>query len=123
MGDGDLGLMEKFADPSISVYYPAFPRVIEGAAVYRKILEGFRSSFPDAAVQVEEEIAENDKAVIRWTFSGTHKGQFLGYPATDRNVRWTGITIFRIAGGKVAQERGEEDYLGFLRQSGIIAQP
>ncbi len=85
-------------------------------------MEGFRLAFPDSDLQIEEEIAEADKVVIRWIFSGTHQGSLLGIPATGKKVRWTGITIYRIVDGKVLEERGEEDFLGFFRQIGLVPQ-
>jgi steroid delta-isomerase-like uncharacterized protein len=81
------------------------------------------SAFLDAAVRVEEEIAEGEKVVVRWTFSGTHKGSLLGIPATGKSVTWTGITIFRIVDGRVVEERGKEDFVGFLRQIDLVPQP
>jgi predicted ester cyclase len=89
--------------------------------MFKKVIEGFRASFSDLRCQIDEEIAENDKVAIRWSFSAKHKGNFLGYTATNKNVKWTGITIYRISNGKVVEERGEEDYLGFLRQIGAIS--
>jgi predicted ester cyclase len=60
--------------------------------------------------------------VIRWSFSGTHQGGLLDIPATGKKVRWTGITIYRIVDGKVLEEKGEEDFLGFFRQIGLVPQ-
>jgi len=54
--------------------------------------------------------------VIRWNFSGTHQGSLLGIPATGRKVQWTGIMIYHLVDGKIMAERGEEDFLGLLRQ-------
>lgn len=85
-------------------------------------MESFRLAFPDSDLQIEEEIAENDKVVIRWSFSGTHQGILLGIPATGKKVKWTGITIYQIVDGKVMEERGEEDFLGFFRQIGLVPQ-
>ena len=90
--------------------------------MFRQVMEGFRSAFPDSDLCIEEEIAEDDKVVIRWNFSGTHQGNLLGIPATGKKVSWTGITIYRIVDGKVEEERGEEDFLGFFRQIGLVLQ-
>lgn len=119
-GKGDLALIDELGAPSISVRYPVMPQVISGAQMFRKVMEGFRAAFPDADLQIEDEIAEDDKVVIRWSFSGTHQGSLLGIPATDKKVSWTGITMYRIADGKIAEERGEEDFLGFFRQIGLF---
>jgi len=121
-GKGDLDIIYELAAPSLSVQYPAMPQVIRGSKAFRKVMENFRSAFPDSDLHIEEEIAEDDKVVIRWIFSGTHQGGLLGIPATGKKVKWTGITIYQIVDGKVMEEKGEEDFLGFLRQIGVVPQ-
>ena len=121
-GKGNLDIIDELAAPSLSVQYPAMPQIIRGSKTFRKVMENFRSAFPDSDLQIEEEIAEDDKVVIRWIFSGTHQGGLLGIPATGKKVKWTGITIYQIVDGKVIEERGEEDFLGFFRQIGLVPQ-
>ena len=121
-GKGNLDIIDELAAPSLSVQYPAMPQVIRGSKTFRQVMESFRSAFPDSDLQIEEEIAEDDKVVIRWSFSGTHQGSLLGIPATGKKVKWTGITIYQIVDGKVIEERGEEDFLGFFRQIGLVPQ-
>jgi len=121
-GKGNLDIIDELAAPSLSVQYPIMPQVVQGNKTFRKVMEKFRSAFPDSDLQIEEEIAEDDKVVIRWSFSGTHQGGLLDIPATGKKVRWTGITIYRIVDGKVLEEKGEEDFLGFFRQIGLVPQ-
>jgi steroid delta-isomerase-like uncharacterized protein len=121
-GKGNLDIIDELAAPSLSVQYPVIPQVIRGTRMFRQVMEGFRSAFPDSDLGIEEEIAEDDKVVMRWTFSGTHQGNLLGIPATGKKVSWTGITIYRIVDGKIVEERGEEDFLGFFRQIGLAPQ-
>jgi predicted ester cyclase len=78
------------------------------------------SGLPDADVSVEEEIAEGDKVVIRWTLRCTHMSELMGIPPTGKQVTWTGITIYRLADGKIVEEKGEEDSLGLMRQLGAV---
>jgi predicted ester cyclase len=83
----------------------------------------FLSGFPDLHITVEDEIAEGDKAVLRMTVRGTHQGDFLGISPTGRHVRWTGISVTRVEGGKIAEQWGEQDLLGLLQQLGVVAAP
>ena len=122
-GDGNLDVVDELAAPSLVVRYPTIPQVIQGSREFRHVLAGFRSAFPDSALRVEEEIAEGEKVMLRWTFSGTHKGSFMGIPATGKRVTWTGITIYRIVDGRVEEEQGEEDFVGFFRQVGLVREP
>ena len=122
-GKGELAIIDELASPTISVYYPTFPQVIKGGEAFKQQLTEFRSAFPDGDIRVEEQIAEGEKVVLRWSFSGTHQGQLKGIPATGKKVKWTGISIYRISDGKVSEERGEEDIFGLLRQLGVVPQP
>ena len=115
-GRESLDIIDELAVPDIVMTYPVMPEVVRGRDRFKKVMANFREAFPDSDIIVEDEIAEDNKVVVRWTFSGTHKGSFLGIPPSGRKVRWTGITIFTLSGGKVIEERGEEDFLGFLRQ-------
>jgi steroid delta-isomerase-like uncharacterized protein len=79
-----------------------------------------RAAFPDQRVTIEDMIAEGDKVVTRYTSRGTHKGDFMGIPATGKEVVVTGIVISRIAQGKIAEDWEELDTLGFMVQLGAI---
>ena len=122
-GKGALDIIDELAAPDFRWQYPVSPEAIRGKEKFRQVMEGFRSAFPDSDILIEDEIAEDDRVVIRWTFSGTHKGNILGIPGTNKKVKWTGITIYRIADGKVLDESGEEDLLGFFFQIGLVQRP
>jgi steroid delta-isomerase-like uncharacterized protein len=80
-------------------------------------------AFPDYRVTVEDQIAEGDKVATRWTAQGTHKGKFQGMPATGKNIKTTGLTIFRIANGKLVEGWNNPDLLGMLQQLGAVPAP
>ena len=86
------------------------------AAGERRILAGF----PDACNTLDEIVAEADRVVVRWTMTGTHGGDGLGFPATGRAVRLEGVTISRIADGRIAEHWSFRDDLGLLRQLGLM---
>ncbi|MGA2093892.1 MAG: ester cyclase [Sedimentisphaerales bacterium] len=64
-------------------------------------LKGVWSS--DWHLLVEEMIAEGDRVMVRWTFHGTHLGEYYGLPPTHKQVSYSGINIFRIADGKIVE--------------------
>jgi predicted ester cyclase len=119
---GDLSIIDELASPEITVYFPAMPKVIKGIAALKEYFRRYPSLFGDGDIKVEEEIAEGDKVVLRWSFSFTHLGA-LGIPATGKRLKWTGISIYHIVGGKVVDERGEEDYYGAFRDFGLLPKP
>ena len=76
---------------------------------------------PDLHITVEDQIAEGDKAVIRWTWSFTHTVPFLGAAPTGKHISFTGISIYRVQGGKIVEGWFNNDELGLNRQLGKIA--
>jgi predicted ester cyclase len=63
---------------------------------------------------------EEDKVVTRWTATGTRQGEFMGMPPTGKPVRFSGIYIYRIAGGRIAEIWVSLDALGLMQQLGAI---
>lgn len=84
------------------------------------IANAFRTAFPDISSRVEDVIAAGDKVVVRFSAVGTHLGDFWGIPPTGKVGEITGIHIFRIADGKIAERWGNSDDLGMMRQLGVI---
>jgi predicted ester cyclase len=91
--------------------------------MHRQFGLGTFSAFPDLKRPVEDLVAEGDKVVARWTSVGTHSGDFMGISPTGRQVTTSGITIFRLEGGKIVEEWSESDMLGMLQQVGAFPGP
>ena len=83
----------------------------------------FRLGFPDVVSTIEDLIAEGDKVVARWTSRATHQGEYMGIPPSGKEVMFTGISVYRIEAGKIAESWNEEDELGLMRQIGAIPDP
>jgi predicted ester cyclase len=79
----------------------------------------FLAAFTSIHATTEDIIAEGDKVVVRWTWAGTHKGEFMGIAPTGKQVTLTGINILRIEGGKIVEEWSEMDNLGMMQQLGV----
>lgn len=93
---------------------------IEGAKQFASML---RTAFPDLNTTVEHQIAEGDRVASRWIARGTQKGEFQGVPATGRQMKITGITISRIANGKIVEQWGNPDLFSMMQQLGVIPEP
>lgn len=89
-----------------------------GTDAFAERLRGFLAAFPDLRIEPERLIAEGDQVVSRWIASGTHEGDFFGIAPTGRQVTWTGIQIFRIECGRIAESWGQGDHLGLRQQLG-----
>jgi steroid delta-isomerase-like uncharacterized protein len=86
----------------------------------REWITGYRSAFPDLRVIVEEQVAQGDTVVTRWTTEGTHRGELWGIPPTGRPFVITGITIDRFVEDRIAESKESWDALGMLQQLGIL---
>ena len=82
----------------------------------------FREGFPDVVSTIEDLIAEGDKVVARWRARATHQGEYMGISPTGKEVEFTGISVYRIEAGKIAESWNEEDELGLMRQIGAVAE-
>jgi predicted ester cyclase len=79
-----------------------------------------RSAFPDLTLTADEVVAASDRVAILWTMSGTHQGEFLGAPPTGNSIATSGIDIYRIANGQIAEIWTVGDDLGWLFQLGTF---
>jgi len=86
---------------------------------YKEAVTGLVAPFADVHAAVEDMIAEGDKVVLRWTWGGTHTGEFWGIPPTGAQAMVTGISILHIEGGKIVEEWGEMDNMGLMAQLGV----
>ena len=99
---------------------PGLPTGPEGD---KQLITMYRNAFPDVHFTIDEQIAEGEKVVTRWTGHGTHKGELLGIPATGKSSTVTGIAVDRIANGKIVESWGLFDQFGMMQQLGVIPTP
>lgn len=96
---------------------------LHGPQEVQQFLQVLHTAFPDYAETIEDQVAEGDRVVTRWTGHGTHQGAFMGVAATGRPVTITAIVIDRVASGKVVEEWEVVDLLGLLQQLGALPAP
>ncbi len=97
-----------------------FPGQGPGLHGLKETLTRIRHAFPDLAWSVEEQIAEDNKVLTRFLWTGTHRGEFLGIPATNRVVRVLGMVIDRFEDRKVKSTRMLLDTLSMMQQLGVV---
>jgi steroid delta-isomerase-like uncharacterized protein len=102
---------------------PPLPDMPPGNAGVSQANEVLRAAFPDTMHTIEDQIAEGDKVVTRLRARATFRGEFLGIPPTGTVVEITGITIHRLADGKLVEHWASFDALSFMQQLGAIPAP
>lgn len=90
--------------------------VLHGPADFVGLFNRIRRAFPDIKITLEDTFGADDKVVVRWSAVMTHTGDHLGVPATNKKVRITGITIARIAKGKIVEGWDNWDQLALMQQ-------
>jgi steroid delta-isomerase-like uncharacterized protein len=97
-----------------------FPGQGPGLSGLQDVLRGMRSAFPDLYFGVEEQVAEGDKVVTRFEWTGTHRNEFLGVPGTGWRVKVWGMVIDRLESGRIKETRIIMDIFGLMMQLGAI---
>jgi steroid delta-isomerase-like uncharacterized protein len=118
----DPGVIDEIFSDDVIHHAGTLPDGVGLEAVH-KVLGVLLTGFPDVEHAVDDVIARDDKVVTRWTADGTHEGEFQGIAPTGKHVTWTGINIFRIECGKIAEEWSEVDGLGRIAQMEAEATP
>ena len=121
--DRDLTIIDQLIAEEYVGHDPTQPEPIRGRDGFRQFVGIYLSAFDDASVTIDDQIAEGDQVVTRWTGRGTHTGELMGIAPTGKEVTVSGLTVSRIAGGKVAEEWELMDALGMLVQLGAVPQP
>jgi steroid delta-isomerase-like uncharacterized protein len=116
---GDVERVDAFIHPDHENHDPTAPEVPSGPEGVRRLVELYRSAFPDIHFEHEDVVDLGGKVAHRWTFTGTHRGEIMGIEPTGRAVAVQGIEINRIADGKIAESWAISDALGMLEQLGF----
>jgi predicted ester cyclase len=109
-------LHPEFRGRGISTFAPDKPEVGPGAR--RKLYEMFLQAIPDARGEVLDVVAEGDKVVLLDRFGGTHRGEFLGRPATGNHIEWMAIHFYTMRDGKVLEDAYMRHELAITQQLG-----
>jgi len=120
---GNMVVADQLVASNVVFTSPYTPQPIRDLAGFKQMITMLHASFPDLRIHEEDLIAEGDKVVSRWVARGTQQGEFMGFSSTGKQFAITGISIYRIADGKIVEGWVNDDSLGMMQQLGIIPQP
>jgi C-1 hydroxylase len=112
----DLSILDELISPDF--YDTTFQ--LRGLESYRQFETAFFKGFPDWIETIEDIIAEKDKVWVRFTGTGTHKGEWLGLAPTGKKMTLKAVQIWRIVDGKVVAKDSIGDLLDVFKQLGVI---
>ncbi len=116
---GNLEAIDEILSPDYVAHFLP-PGIPPGRDGFRQFVAMYRTAFPDGHAKVEDQIAEGDKVATRITVTGTHRGPFMGIPATGNEVKITTVVITRFQDGRNVEGWAEQDRLGLMQQLGVV---
>src|SRR5258708_3849623 len=120
---GNLDTVSELITDNCRYHDPVFPSLTSGAENIKNHIQTCRGGFPDLMFTIDDTIAERDEVVIHWTGTGTHRGQFLGMPPTNKTASVTGTSINRIEDSKIAEMWSNWNLMSLMEQLGIAMAP
>ncbi len=115
-----LELFDEIISPSHALHDSTLTGASVGPEAYKRQVTRFVTAFPDLRFTVQDIVGEKEKLAVAWTISGTHKGEYIGIPSTNKKVSVDGITIHHIVNGKIMDSYVSWDALGMMRQLGAV---
>jgi steroid delta-isomerase-like uncharacterized protein len=117
---GNLDVADEIVAPDHAHHDPTLPDIPSGPEGQRQLVSLYRDAFPDAHITVEDQLAEGDVVVTRWTGRGTHQGELMGVPPSGNRVEISGISFNRVSGGRIEETWSNYDALGMMQQIGAV---
>ena len=115
---GDLHAANELLAPGFALHVPL--PCSPGIQGIDEVISACRAAFENLNVTVEDMVAEEDRVAARFTARGIHRGPFMGLPPTGKPIVMTGIEIFRLERGRIAELWGEANLIGLMQQLGIL---
>jgi steroid delta-isomerase-like uncharacterized protein len=116
--NGKLDVIADYVAENCRLHDPVFPNLTSGVQNLAAHIENCRRAFPDLHFTIDDTIAERDEVVIQWTGSGTHKGDFLGMPPTNRSCSVSGTSIYKLD-GKIVESWANWNLMSMMEQLGM----
>jgi predicted ester cyclase len=119
---GDQGTINEIVAED-EVHHWGIAGTTEGFEAFAERWDLFNQAFPDLEFAIGPIVAEGDLAASQWTATGTQRGEWQGIAPTGQQVTWSGINLFRIECGLIAESWGEADHLGLRAKLGATDVP
>jgi steroid delta-isomerase-like uncharacterized protein len=117
---GHFGLIEELVAPEYVAHDPANPEEVRSPEGLRRYIEAFRSAFPNMQLSVEDQVAEGEKVLTRWTARGTHRGDFFDIAPSGKRLEMVGMSMDHFSGGRFVESWENYDALGMMQQIGAV---
>ncbi|MFG3055899.1 ester cyclase [Kitasatospora sp. NPDC048239] len=116
---GDMSALDELLAPDYCDHDPSMDGDVVGPAAVREMIEGYRRAF-DFTFDIQSQVADGDQVATRWIWRGTHIGEYMGVPASNRTIESAGMTMFRFEDGMVKEGWWSWDAVAMMRQMGMM---
>ncbi|MGE0226632.1 MAG: ester cyclase [Acetobacteraceae bacterium] len=116
----DMAVLDEVLSPAFEFHDPNFP---PGIAGLKALVTRNNASFAGWHFELHDQFCDGDRIAVRWRGRGRHVGSFMGETPTQKEIALTGISIYRVADGRIAADWVIPDNLGFLIQLGVLQPP
>jgi steroid delta-isomerase-like uncharacterized protein len=123
VSQGSASAMDDLVSPQVVFSSPYTPEPIRGIEGFKQMIGMLHQAFPDLKIHEAETLAEGEMVASRWTATGTHRGDFMGHAPSGRQFSISGISIYRVKDGKIAEGWVNDDSVGMLQQLGLLGVP
>lgn len=121
LNKGDVNILDEVCSADFAYHNPIGPDM--GCEGLKKAQAMMRAAFPDRHIVVADMFAAGDKVTTRVTVRATHRGELWGVPPTGKEIAFSSFIIDRFEGGKLVEEWQMTDFLGLMRQLGVVKPP
>ena len=118
-----LALMDELYATDFVIHGSTESEDIHGLKDAKQSMNEFLNAFPDLRYTLDDMVVEGNKVAIRCTVTGTHKGEFMGIPSTNKKIKVQAFAIDRVVDGKIVEEWGIYDTLDLMQQLGVVPTP
>ncbi len=115
----DFKVIDECLSPQIKVYVPSNAEDPMSLELFKEWLHGILQPFPDSHYDIRDIFCEGDRICVRWAYTASHQGDYMGLPPSGMKVQGSAIEIFRVENGKIVEERSEMDAMGLVMQLGF----
>jgi steroid delta-isomerase-like uncharacterized protein len=116
---GNLAVLDELFAPDYVLHFPGAEAPLDLEQT-KQLYAALYAALPDLEHTIEEQVAEGDKVVTRWTARGSHRGELLGRPGTGSRIAFAGINIYRVLDGRLVESHVVWDVIGIAVQLGLV---
>ena len=119
MSQGKMDLIDEIISEDLVEHAPVPPGFPQGREGVKAYVTMFRDAFPDLKATTVAVVADGDEAWMQSTLTGTHKGELMGIPPTNKKFEITGFDRVKFKDGKAVEHWAAQDDMGMMTQLGV----